>query len=74
MIFLFQDKKRVQIWLYEDTSMRLEGRIIGFDEYMNMTLDDAEEVNVKGKNAGKRQRLGRIMLKGDCVTLLQEAV
>jgi len=54
--------------------MRLEGRIIGFDEYMNMTLDDAEEVNVKGKNAGKRQRLGRIMLKGDCVTLLQEAV
>jgi small nuclear ribonucleoprotein E len=25
----------------------MEGVIIGFDEYMNLVLDDAEELNVK---------------------------
>merc|ERR1712166_1507775 len=33
LIFRFlQNKTRVQIWLYENTDMRIEGRIIGFDE------------------------------------------
>jgi small nuclear ribonucleoprotein E len=45
----------------------LEGQIIGFDEYMNMVLDDAVEI---GK---KRTEIGRILLKGDAITLLQEA-
>uniref|UniRef100_A0A8P4KSD1 Small nuclear ribonucleoprotein E n=1 Tax=Dicentrarchus labrax TaxID=13489 RepID=A0A8P4KSD1_DICLA len=40
----------------------------GFDEYMNLVLDDAEEVHMKTKN---RKPLGRIMLKGDNITLLQ---
>lgn len=42
----------------------------GFDEYMNIVLDDAFEVYTK---TGNRRRLGRIMLKGDCVTLIQKA-
>uniref|UniRef100_A0A671M2D3 Small nuclear ribonucleoprotein E n=1 Tax=Sinocyclocheilus anshuiensis TaxID=1608454 RepID=A0A671M2D3_9TELE len=41
---------------------------LGFDEYMNLVLDDAEEVHMKTKN---RKPLGRIMLKGDNITLLQ---
>ena len=45
----------------------MEGQIIGFDEYMNMVLDDAVEI---GK---KRVEVGRILLKGDSITLLQEA-
>nr|XP_011462320.1 PREDICTED: small nuclear ribonucleoprotein E isoform X1 [Fragaria vesca subsp. vesca] len=32
--------------------VRIEGRIIGFDEYMNLVLDDAEEVSIK-KNTRK---------------------
>uniref|UniRef100_A0A7N6AZR2 Small nuclear ribonucleoprotein E n=1 Tax=Anabas testudineus TaxID=64144 RepID=A0A7N6AZR2_ANATE len=36
--------------------------------YMNLVLDDAEEVHMKTKN---RKPLGRIMLKGDNITLLQ---
>ena len=47
--------------------MQLEGQIIGFDEYMNMVLDDAVEI---GK---KRTEVGRILLKGDAITLIQEA-
>ena len=46
----------------------MEGRIIGFDEYMNLVLDEAEEVSVKRKT---RKTLGRILLKGDNITLMQ---
>lgn len=55
------------MWLYEQTDLRIEGRIIGFDEFMNLVLDDAEEVNKKKKT---RRTLGRILLKGDNITLL----
>ena len=63
-------KTRVRIWLYEDTRMQIEGQIIGFDEYMNMVVDDAVEIDSK-KQA--RLEVGRILLKGDSITLLQEA-
>jgi small nuclear ribonucleoprotein E len=65
--FDFQKKSRVRIWIYEDTKTQLEGQIIGFDEYMNMVLDDAVEI---GK---KRTEIGRILLKGDSITMLLEA-
>ena len=42
----------------------------GFDEYMNLVLDDAEEVNVKAED---RKPLGRILLKGDSITLMMDA-
>ena len=50
LIFRFlQSKQRISVWLYENTELRIEGRIIGFDEYMNIVLDDAEEVLLKKK-------------------------
>mmetsp|Transcript_85620 Transcript_85620/g.105095 ORF Transcript_85620/g.105095 Transcript_85620/m.105095 type:complete len:92 (-) Transcript_85620:142-417(-) len=70
LIFRFlQNKARVQIWLYEQVNMRIEGRIIGFDEYMNLTLDEAEELDLKKKT---RKQLGRILLKGDNITLMMK--
>ena len=63
----WQKKTRVKLWLYEDTKTQLEGQIIGFDEYMNMVLDEAVEI---GK---KRVEVGRILVKGDSITLLLEA-
>ncbi|CAM9711853.1 unnamed protein product [Ascophyllum nodosum] len=69
LIFRFlQNRTRVQIWLYENTKMRIEGQILGFDEYMNLVLDEAEEVDMK---SDERKELGRIMLKGDTITLMQ---
>jgi small nuclear ribonucleoprotein E len=69
LIFRFlQSRQRIQIWLYESADLRIEGRIIGFDEYMNLVLDDAEEVSVKRKT---RKNVGRILLKGDNITLMQ---
>jgi len=69
LIFRFlQSKQRIVVWLYDQPDMRVEGRIIGFDEYMNLVLDEAEEVSVKRKT---RKPLGRILLKGDNITLMQ---
>ncbi|KND01884.1 small nuclear ribonucleoprotein E [Spizellomyces punctatus DAOM BR117] len=64
---LLQQKSRAQIWLYDQTDLRIEGQIIGFDEFMNLVLDDAEEVSLK---KATRKPLGRILLKGDNITLL----
>uniref|UniRef100_A0AAQ5ZH53 Small nuclear ribonucleoprotein E n=1 Tax=Amphiprion ocellaris TaxID=80972 RepID=A0AAQ5ZH53_AMPOC len=51
LIFRYlQNRSRIQVWLYEQVNMRIEGCIIGFDEYMNLVLDDAEEVHMKTKN------------------------
>jgi len=35
--------------------MRIEGVILGFDEYMNLVLDDAEEIYMK-KGTRKKSR------------------
>ena len=85
-------KSRIQIWLYEQSDLRIEGQIIvsylftllcnvcifelncnfpqGFDEYMNLVLDNAEELSVKKKT---RRQLGRILLKGENITLMMVA-
>ena len=69
LIFRYlQSKQVIQIWLYDQADLRIEGRIIGFDEYMNLVLDDAHEVSAKRKT---RKPLGRILLKGDNITLMQ---
>ena len=80
----YEQKARVSIWLYENTSTKLEGRIIvsvqstglrnflrppcapaqGFDEFMNVVLDDAEEVDGKGKS---RTELGKHAPPPPCV-------
>merc|ERR1711916_87044 len=75
LIFRFLTKqKRVQIWLFENKNTRLEGVIVGFDEYMNLVLQDVEEVHVRKDKAGEddaRRALGRILLKGDNVALIR---
>ena len=58
----------MEIWLYENADLRIEGKIIGFDEYMNTVLDEAEEVNLK--KGGARKKIGRIILKGDNISLI----
>ncbi|GFU04851.1 probable small nuclear ribonucleoprotein E [Nephila pilipes] len=70
LIFRYlQNKSRIQVWLYENVHTRIEGHIIGFDEYMNLVLDGAEEITKKQGNE-ERKMLGRILLKGENITLL----
>ncbi|XP_055994521.1 small nuclear ribonucleoprotein E-like [Sorex fumeus] len=69
LIFRYlQNKSRIWVWLYEQVNMWIEGRIIGFAEYLNPVLDGAEEIHSKTKS---RKQLGQIMLKEDNITLLQ---
>merc|ERR1712121_440259 len=69
LIFRYlQNRSRISVWLYEQVNLRVEGCIVGFDEYMNLVLDEAEEVHLK---THARKSLGRIMLKGDNITLIQ---
>ncbi|KAJ1921640.1 hypothetical protein IWQ60_006706 [Tieghemiomyces parasiticus] len=63
-----QNKSRVSVWLFDQVSARIEGTIIGFDEFMNLVLDDAVEVHLKKKT---RKILGRTLLKGENITLIQ---
>lgn len=68
LIFRYlQNRARIQVWLYENVALRIEGHIIGFDEYMNLVLDDAEEIYTKTK---QRKQVGRILLKGENITLI----
>ncbi|PVG02214.1 putative small nuclear ribonucleo protein E [Serendipita vermifera] len=67
-----QQKTKVSIWLYDNVEMRIEGRIIGFDEYMNVVMDDATEVYSKTDQPSVP--LGRILLKGENITLIQPLI
>jgi len=58
-----QSKSRVSVALYESDST-IEGVIIGFDEYMNLVLDDT----TSRTSSGSVQTLGRILLKGENIT------
>ncbi|BGP42805.1 hypothetical protein JCM10450v2_006920 [Rhodotorula kratochvilovae] len=68
-----QQGNRVQVWLFDNVEQRIEGKILGFDEFMNVVLDDAEEFwvkDTKSRKAGDRERLGRLLLKGENITLI----
>lgn len=62
-----QQQALVTIWLYEQTQLRIQGRIRGFDEFMNLVVDEAVEISTTD---GEREDLGRILLKGDNITLV----
>ncbi|KAL4569637.1 hypothetical protein LXL04_025279 [Taraxacum kok-saghyz] len=49
LMLCIKQKARLQIWLFEQKDLMIEGRIIGFDEYMNLVLEDGEEVSIKKK-------------------------
>ncbi|KAJ5541907.1 Ribonucleoprotein LSM domain eukaryotic/archaea-type [Penicillium sp. DV-2018c] len=69
---LLQKRSTVSIWLYEQLAFRIEGKIRGFDEFMNLVIDDAVEVRLATKTeVEKRRPLGQILLKGDNVSLIQ---
>ena len=54
---------------------RIEGKIRGFDEFMNLVIDEAVEVKQPTKEEPEpdnpRRELGQILLKGDNVCLIQ---
>lgn len=64
-----QTKSRVEIWLYDNKYLKIQGHIQGFDEFMNLVLADAQEMNEK---TNKSVALGTILLKGDTITAVHK--
>jgi small nuclear ribonucleoprotein E len=58
---------KVEIWIDHNPGKKFQGIIRGFDEWMNLVLDQTEEIDVKKGNV---QRLGRIVLKGDTISVV----
>ncbi|ORX37020.1 hypothetical protein BD324DRAFT_624496 [Kockovaella imperatae] len=76
ILFTFLQKQTpVTIWLYDNTEFRITGTISGFDEFMNVVISDAVMVYQPKKDGSKdvkpSEQLGRILLKGDNITLIQ---
>lgn len=70
-IFKFlQQQSTINIWLYDQTEVRLTGKIRGFDEFMNIVVEDAVEVN---SNNDHQRKLGRLLLKGENITLISSS-
>ena len=47
---------------------KILGKIIGFDEFMNLVVDEAEEVSVDLK----KFKIGRILIRGDSIMFIHE--
>lgn len=67
---LLQSRARVVIWLKDIVNERFEGIIVGFDEFMNIVLEDTIEMN---NRTNFKRKVGTILLKGENVTLIQSA-
>ena len=62
-----KENQKVRVWLIHDNRTRIEGVLIGYDEFMNLILDNASEVHSK---TGAATPIGKIILRGDTVGLI----
>lgn len=65
-----QSRARVVMWIMNRKNFRISGVILGFDEFLNVVLGEAEEHHIPSKTTKK---LGKILLKGDNIALIQQA-
>lgn len=64
LVFLSQFLERKVVVRLKD-SRTLEGRLLGFDEHLNLVLDETVE-----RNAETGRRLGRVVVRGNNVLAL----
>jgi small nuclear ribonucleoprotein (snRNP)-like protein len=48
--------------------LNLIGKLIGFDEFMNLVIDNAYEIN----SLNEPTFIGRLMIKADCIVTISE--
>ncbi len=59
---LMRNNRNKSVFLKLRNDKTIKGSLVDFDVYMNLTLDDAEDVS-----DGKTLKLGKILLRGDNV-------
>jgi small nuclear ribonucleoprotein E len=62
-----QNKSKVIVNLFYKKKL-ISGSIVGFDEFMNIVLEEAYEI-IKDS---KKIRIGRVLLRGDSIMLIYE--
>lgn len=62
----FQNQNIVRISLQGNIFSNIYGKISGFDEFMNIVLENAFEIDP----SGKKILLGQVMIKGDCIAIV----
>ncbi|KEG11500.1 small nuclear ribonucleoprotein Sm-E [Trypanosoma grayi] len=62
-----KEGQRVCVWLVHDTQMKIEGTLLGYDEFMNVVLGDAAEVHTKTKEVVP---LGKLLLRSSNVGVI----
>ena len=62
-----KDKQRVCVWLVHNAQIKIEGNLLGYDEFMNVVLGDAMEINTKREEV---TALGKILLRSDNVGVI----
>ncbi|TLS29638.1 hypothetical protein PpBr36_00964 [Pyricularia pennisetigena] len=70
---LLQSHATVSIWLYEQLGIRIEGKIRGFDEFMNLVIDDAVEVKQITKDNPEEKRRPLAYNRGGCERQTEES-
>lgn len=69
---LVRRRARVEVWLYENTRYSLQGTLRGFDEYLNLVLEDTTELwSASATRKAQITALGTVLLKGENVVLLR---
>jgi len=62
MLYKFMNRARVEVWIVDDNNVRFQGKIVGLDEFMNITMKDTVELNM---SRGTERKIGTIILKGE---------
>lgn len=66
LIFKYlQQEATALVWL-DHQQLRIDGKIKGFDEFMNLVIEDAVEVG----EDGSQEKLGKMLLKGDNISMI----
>jgi len=61
--------KKVSLLLKD--SRILEGKLVGYDEYMNMVLEDTEETRIDQETKDEQvRRIGTVVLRGNNVVTI----
>ena len=62
-----KEGRRVKVHMNQNAKMFIEGVIIGFDEFMNLVLEDACELYT---NSDTKVPLGKVLLRGDTIGMV----
>ena len=65
-----QEQKKCQIMLNQPKNVRIEGNLIGLDEFLTVIIKNAIEFNINDTSA-EPKKLGTILLKGDNIVAIQ---